>query len=440
MTIYIVVALLKNMSQFQLILTSIFGFFILIGVILFAGFRADTGSQEIGDVLIWGTITEEIIDEVLHDLVDRDDSFEKVKYEQIDEINFDSILAEAMAEDKGPDLFFLPQSKIVKHQNKILPIPYETFSERDFKDYFIEEGELYLTDDGILALPFMLDPLVMYWNRSIHTRMGISEPPRYWDSFFAFTKKVAEKDENMNILTSAVALGEYENINHAKEILTTLVMQTGNPIIVRDEEGFDVVLKKGSSDQSAATESALRFYTEFSNPAKDTYSWNSSMPDSKNVFLSGDLALYFGFVSEFEDLKNKNPNLNFDVTFMPQTGDSRNNVTFGKMEALAINKGSKNPVGAYSTATALIMNETLLYLNSLTSLPPVSRIILSREPIDPYQSIFFRSALMSDAFLDINKTDTGFIFQDMVGSVVSGRRKLSEAVSRADAEMGELLK
>jgi len=428
------------MSQFQIILTSIFGFFIIIGVILFAGFKADKNDQQVGSVLIWGTIEKSIIDEVIHDLIDRDDRFEKVKYEQIDETDFDSLLAEAMAEGKGPDLFFLPQSKIIKHQNKILPIPYETFSVRDFKDYFIEEGELYLTDDGILALPFMVDPLVMYWNRGIHTRTGIAEPPRYWDTFFAFTKKVTEKDENMNILTSAVALGEYRNVTNAKELLATLIMQTGNPIVVRDGEGLEVVLKKGLGNQLTATESALRFYTEFSDPAKETYSWNRSMPDSKNMFLSGDLALYFGFASELEDLRNKNPNLNFDVSFLPQTGDMKNIVTFGKMEALAINKGSKNTVGAYSVVTALIKNETLLYLNEITNLPPVSRIILAKEPIDPYQNIFFKAALSARAFLDVNKVDTSFIFQDMVESVVSGRRKLSEAVSRANAEMNELIK
>ncbi len=428
------------MSQFQLILISIFGFFILIGVILFAGFRPDQDNLEIGSVLIWGTMEDKIIREVLHDLVDRDNRFEKVKYEQIEETNFDSILAEAMAEDKGPDLFFLPQDKIVKHQNKILPIPYETFSLRDFKDYFIEEGELYLTDNGILALPFIVDPLVMYWNRGIHTRMGISEPPQYWDSFFNFTKKVTEKDENMNILTSAIAFGEYENVTNAKEILATLIMQTGNSIVIRKGSGLEIILKEGLGNESTASESALRFYTEFSDPAKDTYSWNSAMSSSKNMFLAGDLALYFGFASELEDLRNKNPNLNFDVSFLPQTGDSKNITSFGKMESIAISKGSKNTVGAYSVATALIRTETLEYLSNLIDLPPVSRIMLANEPIDPYQNIFFKAALSAKAFLDINKVDTDYIFQDMVESVVSGRRKLSEAIGRADSEMRELLK
>ncbi|MCK5286140.1 MAG: extracellular solute-binding protein [Candidatus Pacebacteria bacterium] len=431
------------MSQFQIILISIFGFFILIGVVLFAGFKADRNNSVTGDVSIWGSIDKDIMDDVLKDLIDRDDSFEKVKYTQIDSNNFDNILAEAMAEDKGPDLFFLPQSKIIKHQNKILAIPYKTFSERDFKNYFIEEGELYLVDDGILALPFIIDPLVMYWNRDIHTRMGVAKPPRYWDTFFDFARKVTEKDLNANILTSAVALGGYQNINNAKEILLTLIMQTGNPIAIRDEDDNDmleILLKKDFGGEDLGAESALRFYTEFTNPAKEIYSWNSSMPNSKNMFLAGDLALYFGFASEMSDLQNKNPNLNFDVSFLPQISELKNVISFGKMEALAINKGSKNPAGAYGAAMELIKNDTLLYLNSITKLPPVSRVILSKEPIDPYQNVFFKAALSAKGFLDMSVDNTDLIFQSMVESVISGRRKLSEAVSRADAEMCELIK
>ncbi|MFH1402249.1 MAG: extracellular solute-binding protein [Patescibacteria group bacterium] len=428
------------MSQFQIILTTVFGFFIIIGVIMFAGFKGQDAPGSVEAVVIWGTLDEQVMKATIGDLQKRDNKFEKVKYEQISENDFDKVLAERMAEGTGPDVFLLPQSKILKHQNKILLIPYEAFSVRNFKDYFIEEGELYLDDGGILALPFIIDPLVMYWNRNIFTRIGIPNPPAYWDNFFAFAIKAIEKDKNKNILTSAVALGEYENISNAKEILATLIMQTGNPIVVKNKQIMDVVLRDASDKQTTATESALRFYTEFSNPVKETYSWNKSMSDSKNAFLAGDLAIYFGFASELKELQNKNPNLNFDVSVMPQVSGAKNNINFGKMQGLAINKGSKNLTGAFSVISALITTETLTYLSQMTNLPPVSKIILAREPTDPYQNIFFRAALSSKAFLDLDEDTTDLIFQDMVESVVSGRRILSDAVSRADAEMAELLK
>lgn len=407
---------------------------------MFAGFGQKDPSKTIGEVIIWGTIDEKYIGGMVDNLINEDKSFEKVKYIQKGEQDFDRLLAEAMAEGRGPDIFLLPQSKILTHRNKILPIPYKSFSLRDFKDYFIEEGELYLSDTGILALPLIIDPLVLYWNRGLFTGAGLANPPRYWDDFFILSKKLTDKDANMNILTSAVALGEFVNVVNAKEILATMIMQTGNSIIQSNNGDLLVTLRDSARNQTASTESALRFYTEFSNPVKSAYTWNRALPDSRTAFLSGDLAMYFGFAGELDDLLAKNPNLNFDVASLPQTGDLRNNITFGKMWGLAISKSSKNVTGAFQVATNLIKNDSLIYLSNLTGLPPVSRILLAQEPGNPYQNIFFRAALSARAFLDPDADSVQLIFQDMVESVVSGRRKLSEAVSRADAEMEELIK
>ena len=56
-------------------------------------------------------------------------------------------------------------------------------SERDFKNTYIEEGELYLAANGILGLPITVDPMVMYWNRDIFSSAAIAAPPSYWDEF-----------------------------------------------------------------------------------------------------------------------------------------------------------------------------------------------------------------------------------------------------------------
>jgi len=428
------------MSKFQIIFTTVFAIFIMIGVIIFATSGRDNSGVIVGDVVIWGTVKEEIVDSIIKNLTEEDESFKNVKYEEKDEQNFDLILIEAIASDSGPDIFLLPQSEILKKQNKIISIPYGNFSIRDFKNYFIEEGELYLHDDGILALPFIVDPLVMYWNRSLFATASVANPPRLWDDFFVLAEKLTEKDENKNILISAVSFGEFVNVENAKEILATLIMQSGNPIVFRDGGEIKVSLRDVYNDKTTPTESALRFYTEFSNPIKEVYSWNKAMSNSKIAFLSGDLAIYFGFASELKELKTKNPNLNFDVSYLPQTENLKNHVTFGKMQALAISRGCKNIAGAFNVITSLIKSESLILLNEITGLPPVSRVLLAREPTDPYQEVFYRSALSSKGFLDPDEGDTNLIFQDMVESVVSGRRKLDQAVSWANAELEELIK
>ena len=428
------------MTKFQIILTTVFAIFILVGVIIFATSGKNNSGVVVGNVVIWGTIEKATMDSLIKNLATEDESFKNVKYEEKNSEDFDLILIEAIASGSGPDVFLLPQSEILDKQNKIVPIPYNSFSIRDFKNYFIEEGELYLHDDGILALPFVVDPLVMYWNRSLFTSASIANPPQFWDDFFVLAKRLTEKDENKNILVSAVSFGEYSNIENAKEILATLIMQSGNPIVFRDGEEIKVSLRDVYNNKTTPTESALRFYTEFSNPVKEVYSWNKAMLNSKMAFLSGDLAIYFGFASELDELKAKNPNLDFDVAYLPQTENLKNNVTFGEMQGLAISRGSKNIAGAFSVITNLIKSESLIYLNNVTGLPPVSRVLLAQDPLDPYQDVFYKSALSAKGFLDPNSDDTDLIFQDMVESVISGRRKLEQAVSWANAELEELIK
>ncbi|AKM84269.1 TPA: hypothetical protein DCZ46_02885 [Candidatus Campbellbacteria bacterium] len=427
------------MTNFQIVLTGIFVFFIMVGVVLFATFGKGGSSDSVGSVAIWGTLDKDLMNQVLDKLKSESDNiYDGVTYRQIDEENFNQELAEAISSGKGPDVFMLPQDSIVKHEDKIFAVPYDTYSVRNFKDKFIEEGELYLTNSGILAFPFTIDPMVMYWNRDIFSKNGIAIAPKYWDEFFALSQKVTDKDKDFNIFTSLVALGDYQNISHAKEIISTLLMQTGNPITKRTDDSFDVTLSQTAGNEISPTEEALSFYTQFSNPVKPVYTWNRALPDSTKSFLAGDLALYFGFASELSQLRTKNPNLNFDVAMMPQT-ESGNVVTFGKMYGLAVVKASKNIGHSYSTIQALTNDDVLIHLSELTNLPPVSRALSSKEVADPYLDIFYKSALISKGWLDLNKDETSEIFNAMINSIISGRKKISEAIQQAEDEMIALI-
>ena len=44
---------------------------------------------------------------------------------------FDQEFVEALAVGQGPDLFFLTQDGILKHKDKIYPIPFSVYSEKN---------------------------------------------------------------------------------------------------------------------------------------------------------------------------------------------------------------------------------------------------------------------------------------------------------------------
>jgi ABC-type glycerol-3-phosphate transport system substrate-binding protein len=363
----------------------------------------------------------------------------QIVYVQRSPATFETDFINALASGRGPDLILLPQDLILKHQDKIVPIPYSSYPERTFKDTFIEEGELYLTPNGILGIPFSIDPIIMYWNRSLFSSAAIATPPKFWDEFPALVEKLTTKDNALNISQSAVALGEYSNVSNAKEILSTLMFQAGNPIVQRVQGNYESLLGSQLDKTVAPAEAAVSFFTQFSNPSLAVYSWNRSLPTSRDAFVSEDLATYFGFASELPILRAKNPNLNFDVAPLPQArGDNR--VTYGSMQAMAIVRNSKYVQDAYNTAILLTGPQYLPFWTQVSGLPPVRRDLLSVKNINAVSTVMYNSALWSKGWYDPDKNATALIFQNLIESISTGRARPTSAVGRAQLELDRMFR
>lgn len=414
-----------------------------LGVFMFAGFRGLGGGGEdsVGRIVIWGTLSRSAVEDVLSPLRVDSNVYDQVSYVQKDTRTYAAEIVNALAAGSGPDVFLLRHDMLLQFEDKLTVVPYDAYTEREFKDTFIEGGEIFLTPTGILGLPFMVDPMVMYWNRDIFTAESIANPPQYWDEFFVLAPMLTEVDQASNIVRSFVAMGEFRNVTHAKQILATLIMQAGNPLTSRDEFGRVHPTLENSNDYPAsAVDSALRFYTEFSNPVKSVYSWNRALPDAREMFIAGDSAVYLGFASEVSLIESANPNLNFDVTPMPQPRDSRTRVTFGNLEGLAIPRNAPRPNDSFRVALQLTEADAIQRLEGRTGLPSVRRDLLRSKPEDDaVRAVFFDSALWVQAWLDPDPQATDAIFQEMVESTVSGRERLSDAIGDADRELGQLL-
>lgn len=424
-------------SNFQTIIVVVFGALMVLGVAFFALFpRSGSPEKTIGDVVIWGVIESEIIAPYLTKIIEENKNAQGVTYIEKDERTFNNELVEALAIGTGPDLFLMSENNILGQKNKITKVSYDNYPLRSFKDNFIEEGELFLDSEGVIALPFMIDPLIMYWNRDILTQEGVSVPPEYWDEFLVLSPKITKRDQASNILQSTVALGEYRNITHAKEIISAQILQSGSKIVTLNQSGeYESTLE---TDKGA--ESALRFYTEFSNPIKASYSWNRALTESSQAFLSGELAFYFGFASELFEVQKLNPNLNFDVALFPQIREQSPPSTFGRMYSLAISRSSTNQLGAFAAAKLLTSKTGLSMLSEVSGLPPVSRQLLRTFPEGSYQPIFYKSALISKGWLDPSGEKTDLIYKAMVESITSGRSKVSKALNDANSEINLLLR
>lgn len=438
-----------SLSKFQLIFLGTFIIAIIAAIGIFALSKATGGVTS--SVVIWGTLPDETMQVFLlrPEIKGAFDAKKTaVSYVAKSSETFDKDVVEAIASGKGPDAIMITQDAALQYLDKVVPIPFASFPERSFKDPqkgYLQEAELFLTPQGIEAFPFTIDPMVMYWNRTLFTNAGISTPPTLWSQFYtpdgAITK-INKIDTNHNILKTALALGTYNNVFHAKDILSLLMFQAGSPIVIRDATTgvFSGVLSNSNStivDNGA--QAALSFYTQFADPAKNIYSWNTALPLSRDAFTAGDLALYFGYASELSNLYTRNPNLNFDVALMPQSQSSSANVTFGKIYGLAILKSASNVTATAGVLVTLASSASQAVWSSVSGYPPVTRDLLAIRPSGPFMSVFYTAALQSQGWLDPNRSATDTIFGDMVRSVLSGSQQPGDAVTDASGRLLKLL-
>jgi len=188
----------------------------------------------------------------------------------------------------------------------------------------------------------------------------------------------------------------------------------------------------------APSQSAVNFYTQFSNPTSPNYTWNRSLPSSYDYFVSGKLATYFGFASEIFSIQQKNANLNFDVTYVPQIKDAQKKIVFGHMYGMALVKQSKQISVAFSAITSFTEPASLTTLEKQTNLPPVRRDLLSAKPTDDFRVVFYNSALLAHSWIDPDPAQSTNIFRDMIESITSGRARVSEALSSANDQLNSL--
>lgn len=426
-------------GNFQIIILVVFIIAGILGVLVFSGaIPLEFGSDENvgqGTVVIWGTQSSSAVLPIFEEFNKVNQSF-IVQYVQKFPDTFNDDLLEALASGEGPDMFFLPDDLTLSYNNKIVTVPYGSYPIASFKNNFAGAGEVFTTTSGILAFPITIDPLVMYYNRSMLDAKNVVYPPVYWDEFSKLVPLLSEKDDSNRIIKSAVAMGQYSNVNNAKDIISTLFMQAGSPIVA-ERNGFFVSLLGENVQYDLG--SVLKFYTDFTDPLQSVYSWNRSLPGSRDAFSSENLAFYFGHASEFQSLVNANPNQNFFVAPMPQIRGASFKLTGARVTGIAISNLSKNFNTALIAASLMTSGDFASKFANALGVAPARRDLLATLPQDAYSPTFYSSALYSRSWLDPSPENTDNIFRGMVDAVLSNNLSVQAAVRDASSKLGLLL-
>jgi ABC-type glycerol-3-phosphate transport system substrate-binding protein len=424
-----------NMRPFQVIIMIVFILLAFIGLYLFATFSGfGNNANKIGTVVIWGTLPQAAMKQELSALASADKEYSKVTYVQRPAATFDQDLSDAIASGNGPDMIIINQEQLIDENNKLNVIPFSTLPQRTFINSYLPEYNLYLNATGTFGIPFVLDPLVLYYNQSLLSGANVPVAPKTWEAVTGLAPSLTKQNAGQSISQSAIDFGGYSNVDNARGILSLLFLQAGSTITQSTASGVRSTL--ASTDQNAdgttPAASALNFYTQFSDPTRTVYSWNASFDEARNVFIAGNLAFYVGYASEEASLKAANPNLAFDMAQIPQPQTASHATDYGLAYAFAIPKASKNPTGAYSTALALTGSAVLPSVSQALGMAPAARSLLIASPSDSFAPVYYPEALIAEGWLSPAPATTDSIFSAMISNITSGRYQLPTAINMAD--------
>ncbi|MDD9868048.1 MAG: extracellular solute-binding protein [Candidatus Campbellbacteria bacterium] len=424
-----------NFSQGLIVQYVLLGIFAAVAVgfvafiSLYRGSSDSASGLDLTGFTIWGTLPQEHVLPVLNKLIEQDTSYENIAYFERDPITFIDEFVNAVASGRGPDLVLLSHESIIREYDKLISIPYSYFPQSEYRNSYFEVADVLIAPEGILAIPFATDPIILFYNKETQKSIFRADIPNSWEDIAIKITPAATIKNGSVITASGIALGSFNNISYAKDIISTLLLQAGIPIVYRTENGsFVSSLQPFGSQESVLSPAnvVFRFYTEFSNPNKSVYSWNNSLRDDRELFLSGKLFLYLAPASEYEILTRANPNLNFGTSIIPQPKGAPSPKTFARLYAFAIPRSARD--SALSISVANILSDVNVIAQTNPILPPPHRALFSSYPDSEFGNTVYRSVLISDTWHDPSFRETEIIFRNAILSIISGRESTRNAI------------
>jgi len=398
-------------------------------------------SKEV-ELEFWGVFDDSDVYNTL--IADFNAAFPKIKvnYYKKTYQTYESDLLEAMAGGRGPDIFMLHHTWLSRYEDKIFAAPLELISQKELADNFVDVVEQdFVSDNYITALPLSIDTLALYYNKDIFNTVGIPRPPATWDEFLTDVEKLTIKDERDNIVRAGAALGAARNVNRSTDILALLMLQSGAQMV---DQNRTIATFNQSTNLNGESfypgQRTLEFYTDFINPLKSVYTWNTRMDYSIDAFSEGKAAMMLNYSYQTPIIRAKSPYLNFGIASMPQIDGSIKDVNYANYWGLTVSHNCQNADKAWQFIVWLTNKENAQKYLELTKKPTAQRDLILWQKNNPDLAVFAEQALTAYSWFQVDNSAIEIILADMVESIVLGTATIQEAINKAASDTTLLMK
>ena len=408
----------------------------------FVPFCKSSGSK-IKKMTVWGVFDNRTVLETgLNEFVNLHGGLE-ITYKKIPVDEYEKELVNELAAGRGPDVVYIQNAWLPKYEDKLQPISDEVISIVDLRREFPDVVETDFAPDGdIYALPLYLDTLALYYNKDVFNSAGLTRPPKTWEEFQDYVKKISRIDATGEILRSAAAMGTARNINRSTDILNLLMLQAGAKMVNRDDEIAtfgNIRFIEGAGDINPGLE-ALTFYTDFANPLKSVYTWNDDQDYSIDAFYAGKTAMMINYSHHIQTLHDKSPSLNFGIAPIPQPKNQSKLVNYPNYWGLAVTKkAGKTSELAFEFVRFMTNQANSQIYAQLTEKPVARRDLVEWQRTDPELGVFSLQGLTAISWWQKDNLIIEQIFANMIESVIKDGNAPAKALSDAEEQVSVLM-
>lgn len=284
------------------ILIGVGAFILLIIIIILLIPKGGGQPQQAVTLQWWGLWEDQSTMQTLIDNFHKTHPNITVDYVKNDPSQYLDRLQTRIQDGSGPDIFIYHNTWLPMLIGDLSPLSSDVITPDQFKQAYYPVMQQDLTQNGALyGIPMEADTLALFVNPKLLDAAGVQVPTN-WDQFVKAANQLTVKEANGKIKTAGAALGTFNNVTHAPDIISLLFLQQG--------------VQMNNISASAQNEAdALQFYTSFATGQNNV--WDGTLDNSELAFSKGELAMYFGFSWDVFQLQQMNPNLHFKIYPVP---------------------------------------------------------------------------------------------------------------------------
>lgn len=392
---------------------------LVVGGIVFAALRFFNGGASIGSrpvtITYWGLWEQEsILAPVIRDFQSKYPNI-TVEYKKENHREYRQRLQTQLQQGTGPDAFRFHTMWVAMLKDDIEPLPADSISPDTVQaSYYPVVAQDLVGGTTVWGLPVGIDGLGLYVNEELFQKAGVTVPASYED-LITLVPQLTVKDGE-TIVTSAIALGTTNNIEHVSDILALMFMQNGASL---------------TDLSTPLAEEVAVFYRKFATPSDPLYTWNEQMDNSVAAFASGRVAMMIAPSWRAFEVATLNPDLLFRIEPVPQLPGTT--VTWASYWAEGVARKSQHKSEAAAFITYLTSREgvTAMYTQAAKERlfgEPYALVELgSQLQDDQYVGAYIKQAPYARSFPLASNTHDGGIndrmnkyLLDAVNSIAAG--------------------